>query len=1265
MLERHQRLVSTLQRACVMQLEMMAGLLHSPTIRAFKEGISVTLDSLKLESVLLELIVENRSERVEGAALRCARHLFYLMRAAQDDSSNASQLLQFCVRSALDTNIDTWIQIEALGVVAVLSQQTLATVVHERLSNPMPGDDCFVRQAVVDQLLVSFSKTERGPFLFELALADASATVRQRIAMQLHCLPKKLLLDTARKLMLDPSSAVRCELLEHLGRLEALTLPMVALIDLYRRCSDNEHDSSVLRYLLDSLPRVWLQHQAVDQDAANHWLDYCWSVLETLHSEAQSLAVRRWAAQVREVLWCQTHPHCRALKLRLQDRLARLPLQAQRSIGLPPGWREFVSPEELARVLSILAQEDFGFDLSIVKNQVRVTRWQRFGFRLWRLIHELRNPSSDKRQGVSHTTGDFFFGNIAIPSAILCEQSATTVPGEPLLVPEENGWRPYLPLVDQVISSLDQGWPAQPLLIYTSEGITHVQPPNSIWTRLRARWHLTWRFAHYSRLRNLTDANEADASSYMRALVQLGFSVKFRNFTDPVDGGQQPDRSVSRFFPVLLPPFLTDWYFHLESYFFSVYQNTLKQLVVFLVGIFGIFVGRHIAINLAIRRMRQRIPLVIGGWGTRGKSGTERLKAALFNGLGMEVVCKTTGCEAMFLHAFAHSPLREMTLFRPYEKATIWEQVSILKVADQLSADVLLWECMGLTPGYVDTLQRRWMQDDYATITNAYPDHENLQGPAGYNIPQVMAEFVPKNSCLISSEEWMAPILKQACVESNTRYVSSDWKRVARLNDELLARFPYEEHPNNVALALTLAEELGIDPFFALKEMADRVVPDTGVLKRFPKVQLQGRTLVFVNGMSANERLACLSNWHRMQFDESPSIQPHLFRCTLVNNRADRVARSQVFAKLIVNELHADCHFIVGSNIEGLMGFIDRAWKVHLSVQWRKLCEITDPDEQTEFLLGMAENVRICTNKTILQKRIEMQLKMLGVTEPSDLGQRMLVNPEILNQDDIKIPDDYRRELIDYVETQRLQLKEWTGLVARWMKDSAEAKPQFIAVFDRWFRRKLVVIDEQSLGVDAVLQRVLAHTPPGLECHLMGIQNIKGVGLDMIYAFQQWEQVYASGRQMLEGNAAVFREGLLTLASIRRFNFLCDAYLENLLSLVGSSIHAQTETNQAQLNLIESKLRASRDERYRRGHMSRRKTALERIFSSLEGFIDAGDAIKRRKRANQIYRDLRQMQISHSRAAVELQRLNQRQRGGWLYTQVRDFVLRFFFRSTN
>jgi hypothetical protein len=62
---------------------------------------------------------------------------------------------------------------------------------------------------------------------------------------------------------------------------------------------------------------------------------------------------------------------------------------------------------------------------------------------------------------------------------------------------------------------------------------------------------------------------------------------------------------------------------------------------------------------------------------------------------------------------------------------------------------------------------------------------------------------------------------------------------------------------------------------------------------------------------------------------------------------------------------------------------------------------------------------------------------------------------------------------------------------------------------------------------------------------------------------------------------------------------------------------------------------------------------LEKFVDAFEAFLDAGDAVRRRKTADQIYEDLITERISHERAAIELKKLNKRQTGGWLAARLR------------
>src|SRR5262249_12905168 len=106
----------------------------------------------------------------------------------------------------------------------------------------------------------------------------------------------------------------------------------------------------------------------------------------------------------------------------------------------------------------------------------------------------------------------------------------------------------------------------------------------------------------------------------------------------------------------------------------------------------AMLIGRSLATRVDIQSQRKAIPLVVGGWGTRGKGGVERLKAALFHGLGYEVVSKTTGCEATMLVGVPGRALVEVPLYRPYDKATIWEQRDVLRFAGVRRPHALLWE---------------------------------------------------------------------------------------------------------------------------------------------------------------------------------------------------------------------------------------------------------------------------------------------------------------------------------------------------------------------------------------------------------------------------------------------------------------------------------------------------------------------------------------------------------------------------------------------
>lgn len=1141
-------------------------------------------------------------------------------------------------------------QTNALELLKLLSKTRLQEVLWSRITNPKADDDFWVRRHAVGMLGQFISGEHHIAKLLAAVREDPSPAVRQSLALHLDRLPTPVAQECLEWLAGDDKApevraAAICSMVE---LVRVVGLQTVASV--LARVMKQEQSEFVLRVSLEIAAK--LLESLEDGDAAL-WAASIAPEVDRLRTESPSLAVRRWAAQSRERAWCHREPLARELLVYLREVVQQKPEGKWVRID---AIRETVreQPQIVARVLSVLAQTDFGVDMKSggYGFAPKVRRGDSFVFRAWRAWHEFKNPSPDKRQAFSHTIGRVFLGRWHAPSVLMAELAQTKVPGEPLFISEEAGWRPYLPLPDHALSAIDTGGTVR---IVTSEGVTEMAPPRGLLRRLRSRIRLSLRFAEIANLRNWTPSRSHPPSSYLEALEDLGFSFRLV----PHEETSPTDPSVSRFFPavspVVLPP---DIWQQFGSYFYSVYENTLRHLAIFLVAVLLWFLGRHIWVNARMRRTRAALPLVLGGWGTRGKSGTERIKAALINSLGYSLVSKTTGNEAMFLYGYPFGPVKEMFLFRPYDKATIWEQEYLARLAVKLKGDVFLWECMGLTPGYVKVLQRHWMRDDISTITNTYPDHEDLQGPAGRNIPEVMTNFIPRNGRLLTTEEQMRPILADAARSLNTPMDSVGWLEAGLLPADALRRFPYEEHPLNIALVMRMAEEIGVDGDFALREMADRVVPDIGVLKAYPVTTIHGRRLQFVMGNSANEKFGALGNWRRMGFDRQDAYaEPGVLLTAVVNNRADRVPRSRVFADLLVNDVSLDMIVLIGSNLNGMQGYINEALdaRVEDTTLWPEATRETS--QPGDVLEAAARHLRIAYREEHVATRLRAALESLAVGIDVDALIARRNDPENLRMVLMAadVPDAER--LVLYLTEMQRTVREFEDMEVFIGKggDRRTADQAFRKQVKEWFRRKITVVEDFYASGDKVIDVLREVTPPGIFNRTIGMQNIKGTGLDFVYRWQAWETVQLACEKAESTDLLVSAEGIQTLLIFQEFGIAAEERVRTTISRLRAN-HGDRLT--AQLDLITASLEQQLSEVREGMNVSRSGSRMDKIVEFVEGFLDAGDAVRRRKKADRIYRDMVAERISHERAARELKQLNSRQKGGWLTDEIAAIMQR-------
>lgn len=1209
-------------------------------------GYSRLWQRLDLEPVLKPLLDYKGDKRVVISAFSALTVALRALPVELQHSCVSEAGLRFIYHSCFGSQ-SIWVQCEALQLLQSASPQSLNAVLSKRLQFPKNNEDLFVRRKAVQIIAEQLNVEPELAALYDLVLQDPCPSVRQKLA---EMLPKTELEVLTRYypalLFNDSAPPVRASALLSL-------LPLLHREDAYQQALSylqqslqNETDRFVLRVGLH-VCRTGLDNllAAKQPFAKHHYFEALLPTLKQLHESVESLAVRRYAAQTREYLLMHGDDDKHRRIQSLRQFINTIPVGKTRRIP-----KQLLSSDdaELGRLLSVIAQQDFGFDVEDSLFGRFMTRGHVFGFRIWRFVHELRHPSPDKRQAFRHTVGRLFWGELRVPSAILSELAETKVPGEPLFMDSEDGWRGYLPLVDEVISALALG--NKPSYFYHSEGITQLQTPANFYRRWQASWTLSWHFADYARLRNWQEKSQSSAQSYVNALAELGIKVTFNGYQHDKPQFQSTDPAVARFFPAFFPlmPDSALWS-DFKDYFVSVYENTLYELAAFMAVAVTYFMGRNIYLYRQIRTSRNRLPLVLGGWGTRGKSGTERIKAALINALGHSIVSKTTGCEAMFLHAHPFGQLREMFLFRPYDKATIWEQHALVRLADQLKSEVFLWECMGLTPSYVDILQRQWMRDDISTITNTYPDHEDIQGPAGVNIPQVMTNFIPHKGLLLSSEEQMRPILEASAQQRKTKFRPVSWLEAGLLADDVLGRFPYDEHPFNIALVLALADELGIDHDFALKEMADRVVADIGVLKTFAAAPWQSRRLEFVNGMSANERFGCLSNWQRCGFDKlSPEKNPDTWVTIVVNNRADRIARSRVFASIVVKDISYDCGVLIGNNLTGLVSYIKEAW-----AEWLATVSLhADHESPEQIVQRMAERFRIPTTEKLLHDRLSIMIEAQNQAVDITAALALINRPDQLEAYLAAANIAHHQEIVACSQKDCALLAEYRDFLTQIEQADGNLENSFHQLLWRWFEQKLIVVEDYYADGNQVMETIGKATPPGFYNKIMGMQNIKGTGLDFVYRWQAWDACYKACQQLTSPSPAESVLGLRALAAFQEHGLLTEETVRTTIDRMLASSIAQNEYYQAELGVIKANLEhflARLSEQN-----SQQKTGnswLTRINDSLEAFLDAGDAVKRRKKANQIYQDLVAERISHERAALELQYLNKRQKGGWFHIE--------------
>ncbi len=310
--------------------------------------------------------------------------------------------------------------------------------------------------------------------------------------------------------------------------------------------------------------------------------------------------------------------------------------------------------------------------------------------------------------------------------------------------------------------------------------------------------------------------------------------------------------------------------------------------VALLFALFGLTTAYFWAEALAHSRGLRRIPVRIHVNGTRGKSSVTRLIAAGLRGGGRTVCAKTTGTTARMILPDG----RELPIFRP-AGANVREQIRVVRVAAAFEAEVLVLECMALQPEYQWLSERWFVRATHGVLTNARPDHLDVMGPTAEDVVWALCGMVPRRGTLYTAERARLGPIAEACRDRGSALVAITEADCAQITEADLAGFTHREHADNLALALRVCADLGVDRATALRGMWSART-DPGVLSEHV-IDFFGRTLVFFNGFAANDPESSLMIW-QYALARYPGIGRHV---ALVNCRADRADRSRQMAEAI------------------------------------------------------------------------------------------------------------------------------------------------------------------------------------------------------------------------------------------------------------------------------------------------------------------------------------------------------------------------------
>lgn len=250
--------------------------------------------------------------------------------------------------------------------------------------------------------------------------------------------------------------------------------------------------------------------------------------------------------------------------------------------------------------------------------------------------------------------------------------------------------------------------------------------------------------------------------------------------------------------------------------------------------------------------------------------------------------------------------------------------------------------------------------------------------------------------------------------------------------------------------------------------------------------------------------------------------------------------------------------------------------------------------------------------------------------------------------------EERREEIIKFFSQWQVRLKKIEQLFrmineARDKETENKVNEAFRDFSRELFLSKIHVVEDSNATGDDIILQIAKSAPPGFFVRIMGMQNIKGTGLDFVYRWLALERVLEAAKQLTDQSEQRRMEAVDFFTYFDEYGLITRPVA---IEALREALKAPINQTVIMKRRLESALRvAESGESEELKKQNKHSSFIEWLLRTVESFLESGDSKRRRREADRVLKELIRKTISHQRASVILRDITVRQKGGWLKKQ--------------